>query len=344
MKRYNHFAALLLVLSPCSLALAETTASSDATDAELPEDSSVPAATSDSKATSNESKTGEVSDDEVSDDEAQADEAQADEAQAGDAQADETASEAAQPDEPLAAPAKEGGEDGPTGTEKVFEAPEPEAQTTEPDAGIEPSNEAHEDAPPAAELSEDEAALERPYPKQGHFIAIGLGYGMATAKDSDRGWRDVTLGPGYNLRIGESLAPWVDIGLDMHLSMTNGDEKLTLGRITAHAQFYPVEQWFVRTGFGFGFAGGPDPDFEGFDRFGFGDAYHLSLGRQFYLSDANESGGFILSPVTTFEIAPDNDFGTGSLWLGLEISWWSGLARDKLALPPEQAFERNEDD
>jgi hypothetical protein len=47
----------------------------------------------------------------------------------------------------------------------------------------------------------------------------------------------------------------------------------------------------------------------------------------------------VLSPVLTIEVGPDPGFTTTAMWLGLEISWWSGLSRDKLELPVGEAYE-----
>jgi hypothetical protein len=47
----------------------------------------------------------------------------------------------------------------------------------------------------------------------------------------------------------------------------------------------------------------------------------------------------VLSPLLTIEGGPDPDFTTTALWLGLEVSWWSGLSRDKLNLPLGEAYE-----
>jgi hypothetical protein len=47
----------------------------------------------------------------------------------------------------------------------------------------------------------------------------------------------------------------------------------------------------------------------------------------------------VLSPVLSIEVGPDSDFATMAVWLGLEVSWWSGLARDKLELPVDEAYD-----
>jgi hypothetical protein len=48
----------------------------------------------------------------------------------------------------------------------------------------------------------------------------------------------------------------------------------------------------------------------------------------------------MLTPLATIELAPEKTLTTTALWIGLEVSWWSGLARDKLQLPDTEAYEK----
>ena len=37
---------------------------------------------------------------------------------------------------------------------------------------------------------------------------------------------------------------------------------------------------------------------------------------------------------------PGEDFGSVSGWFGVELGWWFGLDRSRLALPVDEAYER----
>ncbi len=184
-------------------------------------------------------------------------------------------------------------------------------------------------------------ALEMPKPTQGHYLALGLHTLGAMAFDDGRGTRPPTFGTGFSLRLGEAVTSWLDLGLAFALGSTSGKEEdsLSLGRFTVHSQWYVSDRWFIQAGFGATNGQGADPEDLELNRGRYGDVYVAGLGANLYLSDGSRSGGWVLSPVLCIEVGPDSDFTTAAAWLGLEVSWWSGLARDKLELPIDEAYE-----
>jgi hypothetical protein len=201
-----------------------------------------------------------------------------------------------------------------------------------------------EDETSTEQEGSSEQVLSTPSPHQGQFVALGLNYGIAAADDADRGWRQISHGPNFTLRLGEAITSWVDLGLEMSLGVTTGSEALTLGRLTAMARWYPFERLFVHTALGFGIAGGKDTLYEGYGRMRYGDVYVLGLGYQFYLGDRKKSGGWMMSPTITAEVGPSKHFMTVAGWAGLEFSYWGGLTKNKLKLPVQAAYSRDEDD
>ena len=195
------------------------------------------------------------------------------------------------------------------------------------------------DAPaPAAPAASVE--LEEPEPSQGHFIALGLHGIGAMAFDESRGTREPTFGQAVSLRLGESVTDWLSLSLAVAVGSTYGERRdsLTLVRFGVTSQWYFAEHWFVQAGFGATSAEGPDPEDYDRTRSRYGDFYLTGLGYDFYLSDSTQSGGWIFTPVITADVGPDSKFTTASLWLGVELSWWSGLSRDKLELPAPKAY------
>ncbi len=182
-----------------------------------------------------------------------------------------------------------------------------------------------------------------PDPHQGYFVAVGLHYGGARVRDTQRGgWAPMAHGPHLSLRAGEAVTSWLDLGLDLGLGYGVGGDRVTLGHLTAQARWYPLPRWFVHTGAGLGASGGPDPDNDGFDRGRFGDLYVLGIGTNRYLGKKTISGGFIMSPVVKFQLGPGKDFMSTALWVGVEFSWWSGLSRNKLELSPDEAYGQSQ--
>jgi hypothetical protein len=190
-------------------------------------------------------------------------------------------------------------------------------------------------SPPPVQLSD-------PRPNQGHFVAVGL-YGIgAMAFDDKRGTRAPTFGQGVSLRLGESVTDWLNLSLAFGLGSTGGAKRdsLTLVRFGITSQWYFTQHWSVQAGFGATNAQGADPEDYGRTRGRYGDVYLTGLGYDFYLSNNQQSGGWVLTPLVTADVGPDSKLTTTSLWLGVELSWWNGLARDKLNLPGSKAYTK----
>jgi hypothetical protein len=182
--------------------------------------------------------------------------------------------------------------------------------------------------------------LEAPEPGQGHFIALGFHGVGAMAFDESRGTRAPTFGQAVSLRLGESVTDWLSLSLAFAFGSTYGKRRdsLTLVRLGITSQWYFSERCFVQAGFGATNAQGPDPEDYDLTRGRYGDFYLAGLGYDLYLSESTRSGGWILTPMIAADLGPDSKFMTTSLWLGIELSWWSGLSRDKLELPTPEAY------
>ncbi len=188
----------------------------------------------------------------------------------------------------------------------------------------------------------EETVLRKPQANQGHYIALGVNFGMAFADDDKRPTRGPAYGPGFQLRLGQEIAPWLDLGLAFAfspLSLGDNVDELYLGRVGIQAQLRVDPKWYVLVGFGAGGSGGTDPQDKDFDRGRFGAVFTLGGGYNIYLSSQEDSGGWLLSPNVGIEIGPDPEFVTYSMWVGLELSHWFGLAKRKLDLPIDEAYE-----
>jgi hypothetical protein len=214
-------------------------------------------------------------------------------------------------------------------------------QNTGPESAVAQNTTPQATAPEKAADVKPRLELELPKPNQGHYLALGLYSLGAMAFDDDRGTRKPSFGTGFSLRLGEALTDWLDLGIAFALGSTQGNQEdaLSLGRFTIHSQWYVSTRWFIQAGLGVTHGQGADPDDLERKRGRYGDVYLTGLGANLYLSDAARSGGWVLSPVLTVEVGPDPSFTTTALWLGLEVSWWSGLSRDKLELPVGEAYE-----
>ena len=197
-----------------------------------------------------------------------------------------------------------------------------------------------EQLPDQSEAKPSETSLEKPSPRQGNYIALGFHGTGATVSDSDRGRRGPAVGTGFSLRLGERITKRLDIGLALAYARVGGDHPWSFGRLTVHAQGYVTEKTYVHAGFGFGAAGGIDPEDPDFSRGRFGDVYTVGAGHNFYLTNSEKSGGWIVSPVVTAEYGRDDKFPNAGLWIGVEISRWGGIPRNQLELDFDEAYKR----
>jgi hypothetical protein len=197
-------------------------------------------------------------------------------------------------------------------------------------------------APPADQAPAASDELEQPKPRQGHFIALGFHGISAMGFDENRGTRDPTFGQAVSLRLGESVTDWLSLSLAVAVGSTYGERRdsLSLLRFGVTSQWYFSERWFVQAGFGAINSQGPDPEDYARTRGRYGDFYLTGVGYDFYLSDRTQSGGWLVTPMLTADVGPDSKFTTTSLWLGIELSWWTGLSRDKLELPNSKAYSK----
>ncbi len=183
-------------------------------------------------------------------------------------------------------------------------------------------------------------ALETPTPRQGQFVGLGLHGSLAAANDRDRGLRGPAPGYGFSLRLGERITKRLDLGLAIAYARISGESPWSFGRLTVHTQVYLSEKLFMHGGFGFGAAGGVDPEDTDFSRARFGDVFTAGVGHNMYLGDRSKSGGWLLTPVLTMEYGRDEVFPNAALWLGVEVSRWWGIPRSQLALDFDEAYKR----
>jgi hypothetical protein len=200
-----------------------------------------------------------------------------------------------------------------------------------------------EGAPPeqAPDASGEQPDLAVPRPNQGHFLSVALLSAAAVGLDSARPNRSWTPGFGVNVQLGEAVTDWLDLGIGFAYGRTFGDDddRLTFGRLSLHSQWYLDPRWFARLDIGAGSVSGPDPRNPSRSRGGYGDMYALGVGANVFLSPGTQSGGWVLSPVVGVELAPSDDLSAVIGWVGLELSLWSGLSKDKLRLPTDRAYE-----
>ena len=182
--------------------------------------------------------------------------------------------------------------------------------------------------------------LVTPQPRQGYYISLGA-HGMLNGNtDNDDTWHGPWGGPGGELRFGESITPWLDLGLNMGVSFGFSEKYLgTVGHVALDAQFRPVDPFFLRLSLGFGFTD-VTRRISGIAAIdgSIGAFYQLAAGYDFFPFYKKGSGGFAVTPVVGFAAVPGELLTSLLGYVGIELSFWTGLTKDKLNLPDEEAF------
>jgi hypothetical protein len=186
----------------------------------------------------------------------------------------------------------------------------------------------------------EERDLALPRPNQGLFMSVALLSASAFGFDSERANRALTTGFATNIRLGGSVTDWLDLGVGFAYGETFGseDHSVAFGRVSLHSQWYLNPRWFARLEVGAGSVAGQDPSDPSYDRGGYGEVYSAGIGHNLYLSPATQSGGWVLSPVLGADVTPSDGLTAVVAWIGLEVSTWGGLGKDKLRLPFERAY------
>jgi hypothetical protein len=175
---------------------------------------------------------------------------------------------------------------------------------------------------------------------QGYYLGLNLQGSMHIYRNPDDQWSTPWFGGGGSLRAGQNIFRWLDIGIAGGATVVATDDWYALiGRLQLEAQLRPTESLFARIGVG---AGGID-----FTRTKknkkkiigqFGGAYSIGIGYDFFPSDQHGSGGLAITPIVGVDFLPGNEIVSISTWIGVEITWWSGLPKNRLILPETEVY------
>jgi hypothetical protein len=180
-------------------------------------------------------------------------------------------------------------------------------------------------------------ALEPPRARQGYYLALGPHF--ALNQNSERG-RDWAPWVGYDvaLRAGQLVTRRFGLGLQFHVGATGGQgQRATLYGLTLEGQWELARNLAVRGGVGLDAVSITSVD--GSDEAARGTAgagYLLGLSYDWFLTH-RRSGGWAVTPVVQARLVPGKvDAFVGTV--GVELTFWTGLPRNQLDLPPSEAF------
>jgi len=180
--------------------------------------------------------------------------------------------------------------------------------------------------------------LDAPRQRQGYYVSGGFHAAINYNRDEGEG-----LGPwngfGTTIRMGQLLTPRLGLGLQIDVSGASGDGKTaSLIGLGVSGQVEVARNLAVHAGIGLGILSLDDPDRDEL-RGGYGAAYSLALTYDWFMGN-RRSGGWAITPGIRLRAVPSDTIDAFAALAGVELSYWSGLPRNQLALPDSEAYTR----
>jgi hypothetical protein len=182
--------------------------------------------------------------------------------------------------------------------------------------------------------------LDPPRGRQGYYVGVGYHFAL------DHNWEDgeswgVWHGADLTIRMGQMVTRRFGLGLQIHFGGTTGDgQRAAIGGLGIEAQWELYRNLALQGGAGVDVVSlssiaGPNPSTRGT----VGSGYFLGLGYDWFLGH-RLTGGWAATPLIQARFVPGSTTTALIGIVGLQLTYWTGLPRNQLELPPDQAFER----
>jgi hypothetical protein len=190
-------------------------------------------------------------------------------------------------------------------------------------------------------LAEEAVLLESPRSRQGYYVAFGfheaLSYNIENGKTLD-----LMTGLTTTLRLGQMFMPRVGVGLNIDLGGASGDgQTASLAGLGLGGQLEVLTNLSLHASVGLGLVALSHPDDDDGELRGVvGAAYTLGLTYDWF-PWKRQTGGWAVTPGVQLRAVP-GDTDAYAAFLGVELTYWSGLPRNQLDLGTNEAYQRGE--
>jgi hypothetical protein len=182
--------------------------------------------------------------------------------------------------------------------------------------------------------------LEPPRRRQGYYIAAGAGNGGGHV------WEDgdaIGAGPAgkYSLRLGQLLTPRWGLGLIIEFGgIARDNEEIGGGGLGFEGNVALVGNLALRASAGFAVLTIKHKDEDRLEG-AYGAQYGLGLSWDWFPGRSTRSGGFAITPTFDVRVLPESSAASVAAFVGVEFVWWTGLKRNQLALPENEAYKKD---
>jgi hypothetical protein len=185
--------------------------------------------------------------------------------------------------------------------------------------------------------------LEQPRQRQGYYLSLGFA-GVTNYNNEDGGSKGVWNGSAWTIRLGQMVTRRFGLGLQIDTGLAKrGTESAQIFALAVEAQ---VELWrtlALHGGVGLGVVGITDTAVEDAElRGAAGAGFSLGLSYDFFPLSPKLTGGFALTPLVQARFIPGDDVTALVGMVGVQVTYWTGLPRNQLELPPSEAFTKKQ--
>jgi hypothetical protein len=188
----------------------------------------------------------------------------------------------------------------------------------------------------AEDAGDSRSLLEEPFARQGYWIGLGVSRAEAQLNEEGKN-RGFYGGQAYAFRLGELVTRRLGIGMLLEYgSIQKGSDQGHIVGLTMEGSCTLWRNLSIHSGFGVGAVYVSDKKALDTSLRGGGGSY-LLLGTSydFFPWRRRLTGGWSITPSVDFRVMPDGNMHALAILAGAQIMWWSGLARNMLALPEE---------
>jgi hypothetical protein len=182
--------------------------------------------------------------------------------------------------------------------------------------------------------------LEEPRRRQGYYLSFGL-YGAATQAIEKGNSLGPWIGFGQALRAGQLITRRFSMGIAIESAATQGDgQKGTVASLALEAGFAVHGNLALRGGAGFGVLQlkNPNDPTESASRGAAGSWFALGASYDLFVGQKRLTGGLAVTPVVEARYLPGSDTKGIVMFIGFDLSYWTGLPLNQLSLPPSEAW------
>jgi hypothetical protein len=178
--------------------------------------------------------------------------------------------------------------------------------------------------------------LQAPRPRQGYYVAGGAHAALQYAREDDDS-PGAQAGWASTVRLGQLLTSRLGLGLAIDLSGASGDDQSAqVAGVGVTGQIELARNLALHAGVGFGvviLSVAGDDETKG----GYGASYTLGVSYDWF-GTRRRSGGLALSPTLLLRAVPGDGADAFAAFAGLEVTYWTGLPKNQLALPDAEAY------